>query len=346
MTDGLKSSLTDTRAAIVGILACITLLSIAACTTTGSSAQVEASSVPANVETAKDLSFFDSIVTPEAVFPDPIVRALYRESPTTIISKEQRIYQFNLYGLYESPEMDPARDAHDIDVLVWVPSKKVSVKKNHYDYSKDIPGRIEEYSKFETPTPDGLYAIRITSNVWLPKADNVPKFDPESTAKRLLLNYSQDSNQTKLQALPAPSASEETEKDFFDSIVTPEIVFPDPAVRALYEGLPPVTLDNGWRGYTFMLIRQSAMKKRHFCIITVLWAPAGTFPQGSKGTGGPGGGFVNFSTQTSDGKYDLRISLADRLPVAANAPVFDLDSTAKRLLLRYSQNLNNQTIKR
>jgi hypothetical protein len=141
---------------------------------------------------------------------------------------------------------------------------------------------------------------------------------------------------------PAPPPSVEAAKDIFDSIVTPEAVFPDPAVRALFELTPPETSEKGWRGYSFTLIQQPDMNNRHFCIISVVWAPAGTFHQGFRGTGGPGGGFVDFSTQTSDGKYDLRVSLGDLLPNTVNVPEFDLDSIAERLLLHYSQALNKQ----
>jgi hypothetical protein len=151
----------------------------------------------------------------------------------------------------------------------------------------------------------------------------------------------------KTEVSPEPSASTAAAKDlsFFDSIVTPEVVFPDPATRALYEEFPPDTTEGGGRRYSFVLIRQPGMSNRHFHVITVIWASAGTFSQGVGGTGGPGGGFVDFTTRTQDGTYDLRVSEAMLLPDGVEEAEFDLHSTVERLLLRYSQNLNNSSTK-
>ena len=89
MIASLKYLLPGARAAVSGILVCVALLSITGCTKTDSSSQAgEASSV-------KDLSFFDSIVTPEAVFPDPAVRARYMALPPKV-EGESKEYEFEL----------------------------------------------------------------------------------------------------------------------------------------------------------------------------------------------------------------------------------------------------------
>jgi hypothetical protein len=128
---------------------------------------------------------------------------------------------------------------------------------------------------------------------------------------------------------------------FFDDIVTPEAVFPDPKDRALMEVMPPETIEKAGRAYSFVLSHQPGMDNHDFYIVSISWAPAGTFQQGLGGTGGPGGGFVEWVVRTPDDMYDLRIALGALLPNTANEPDFDLDTTAERLLLRYSQKLNN-----
>ena len=144
--------------------------------------------------------------------------------------------------------------------------------------------------------------------------------------------------------VPPTSPAKATEDlSFFDSIVTPEAMLPDPAERALFEMLPPETFEKGLRGYGLALIQQPGMNpNRHFCIISATWAPAGTFHQGLGGLAGPGGGFVDWVVRTPDDKYDLRVTLGTLLPVEVDMPDIDLESTAKRLLLRYSQYLNKQ----
>jgi hypothetical protein len=155
-----------------------------------------------------------------------------------------------------------------------------------------------------------------------------------------------DRSAPKAEAPPTPAVEAPPTKDltFFDDIVTPEAVFPDPVARALYEVQPPITSEKGWRSYAFVLPQQQGMNpNRHFHIISVICAPAGTFHQGLGGTGGPGGGFVDWGAHTPDGKYDLRITIGMLLPDTVVLPEFDfsLEATAERLLLRYSQKLNN-----
>jgi hypothetical protein len=144
---------------------------------------------------------------------------------------------------------------------------------------------------------------------------------------------------------PPATLAASNDLSFFDRIVTPEAVFPDPAERALFEAHPPETSENGWRGYAFSLIQQPGMNPNEdFCIVSVTWAPAGTFRQGSSGLAGPGGGFADFVVRTPDDVYDLRISLGTLLPVEVDMPEFDPGATAERLLLRYSHHLKNDQI--
>jgi len=133
---------------------------------------------------------------------------------------------------------------------------------------------------------------------------------------------------------------------FFDHIITPETVFPDPETRALFKTHPPETSENGRRGYAFSLILPPWVNpKRNFGIVAVTCAPAGTFRQGRGGTVGPGGGFVDFVVRTPDDAYDLRVSLGTLLPNEVDMPEFSPSSTAERLLLRYSQHLKSRVHK-
>jgi len=153
------------------------------------------------------------------------------------------------------------------------------------------------------------------------------------------------SPQVKVPSAPPTSAKAAKNLSFFDGVVTPEIVFPNPAERALFEMLPPRTLENGGRAYVFPLIRQPGMDDGDLYLITVVWAPAGTFHPGLGGTGGPGGGIVDYAARTPDGLYDLRVSLGMQLPAVIDVPEFNFDSIVERLLQRYSRSLNTKPLK-
>ena len=140
-------------------------------------------------------------------------------------------------------------------------------------------------------------------------------------------------------AAAAPSA----EADFarFDRLVTPESVFPDPALRGLYRMLPPMT-ENGQRSYVLQLRAQPGMNEaRHFQLITITWARGGRWVQapGSaaalSGTGGPGGGFVSAYAQTEDRAYDVRVTLGSLLADSVKLPDFDVAATAAEMVRLY-----------
>jgi len=262
---------------------------------------------------AKDLSFFDSIVTLETMFPDPAIRARYKKTPT-------RGHGYS-FAMIRQPGMDD-RYSHVISV-VWSPAG------TFVQGTQISVGPQGDTIDHVARTADGLYDLRVTEVLRLPPGADEPEFDPISTAEELLQHYWRYLDKRL---------------SFFDRIVTPEIVFPDPAERALFEMLPPETLDNGWRAYAFPFIRQPNMDNKDFYLITVVWAPAGTFHPGLGGTGGPRGGIVDRSTRTPDGLYDFRVSLGMLLPsvIAENVPEIDLDSMIERLLLQYSQESNKQ----
>lgn len=125
-----------------------------------------------------------------------------------------------------------------------------------------------------------------------------------------------------------------------DALMTPVTIFPDSAQRALYEMHAPVS-ENGRRSYVFELKAQPGMvADRHFQLITITWARAGTFV-GSDGkprlvsTGGPGGAIVDALAQTADKAYDLQVSEAMLLPETVQVPQFDLDRAAATLVQSY-----------
>ncbi len=126
----------------------------------------------------------------------------------------------------------------------------------------------------------------------------------------------------------------------FDALTTPTTIFPDPAQRALYEMQAPST-DNGRRGYTFELKAQPGMKaNRHFHLISITWAPAGSFvgTEGApriKSTFGPGGSIIDAAAQTADRRFDVQVSEAMLLPESVQVPPFDPGTAATVLVRSY-----------
>jgi hypothetical protein len=140
----------------------------------------------------------------------------------------------------------------------------------------------------------------------------------------------------------AATALDAAEIKRFDALVSPSAIFPDPSQRALYEMHAPST-DDGRRSYVFELKHQAGMTaNRHFHLITVTWARAGTFvtsggaPRIQSSTGGPNGGFVDAAAQTADKAYDVDVSEAMLLPDAVQTPEFDLAKTAAALVQSYN----------
>jgi hypothetical protein len=136
------------------------------------------------------------------------------------------------------------------------------------------------------------------------------------------------------------------ETDFFDRLVTREATLADPIRQAASYALAPLS-KNGQRHYTFILARQPAMDPaRHFDVITVSIARAGTLAQTSgeaprtSGVGGPNGMFSDATVRTSDGAYDLRISEGTLLPEAVALAPFDVRQAVLDLAHRYDKALN------
>lgn len=134
-----------------------------------------------------------------------------------------------------------------------------------------------------------------------------------------------------------------TETARFDRLVTPASIFPDPSQRALYEFMAPSS-DHGRRSYTFQLKPQRGMvADRHFHVLTISWAHAGTFVSGpdassaQSSTGGPHGGFIDFAMRTTDDNYDLRVAEAILLPDTVQVPDLDLKGLAATLVHRYDE---------
>jgi len=185
MTNDLKYSLDNARTTLVGILVCVVLLSIAACTTTHPPSQTEAPTPPpANTETAKDFLFLDGIVTPEAVFPDPTARALYEAYPPEALENKWRGYVF---VLIQQPGMKTDRHFHIIAVT-FAPAGEL--RQGLGGMTGPEIGSVD----FTMRTPDGVYDLRVSEAMLLPDTVTVPEFSPKSTAERLLQRYSQHLN--------------------------------------------------------------------------------------------------------------------------------------------------------
>ncbi|MCL2589790.1 MAG: hypothetical protein FWD67_02635 [Betaproteobacteria bacterium] len=188
MSNGLKYSLTNVCAAVAGMLACVAFLSIAGCTEKGSPPQAGAAP-SANVDVIKDLSFFDSITTLDAVFPDPAVQALFEVSPPEMKEPGSRVYLFAL---------TPQTNGLYVVSIKWV----LEGTSSQVMGGGGNLGRGEVF--YTTNTPDGKYELFVLLQTQLPFTAVVPQFDLEGTAKRLLLRYSQHlSNQ-----LPEPLRDE------------------------------------------------------------------------------------------------------------------------------------------
>lgn len=146
---------------------------------------------------------------------------------------------------------------------------------------------------------------------------------------------------------PAPAAKSaespltDDELAFFDRVVTDEILFPRPAERERYERQEPETVKNQLH-VGFELRQQPGMKKgRHFHLVDVAVARAGTYvtrrkePK-MKGSAGPNGSSMEFAAQTPDGAYDIRVSQGMLLVRPVKAPEFDPERVATALVARYA----------
>jgi hypothetical protein len=65
--------------------------------------------------------------------------------------------------------------------------------------------------------------------------------------------------------------------------------------------------------------------------------PIGKRAQQDFSTFGPGGAIFGLTFTTSDGKFDVRISISNVLPDDVETPVFDIDGTAKRISQLYDR---------
>lgn len=146
------------------------------------------------------------------------------------------------------------------------------------------------------------------------------------------------SSATGAQLQPAAPA---TDSALFGQLITKDAVLNDPVRRKLSRADPPSAY-NGQLQYAFELEPQPGMLKlRHFDIITVTVAPAGTFVRvplskpSLGGLAGPNGSFVDATLQTSDRRYDLRISEAMLLPDSVELKPFDVSEAVTSLARRY-----------
>ncbi len=141
----------------------------------------------------------------------------------------------------------------------------------------------------------------------------------------------------------APGPLTDEEIALFDRMVTDEILFPRTAERERYERLEPETIKDQHH-VGFELKQQPGMKKgRHFHLIDVAVARAGTYVsrRASKtrlnGSAGPHGSSIEFAAQTKDGAYDIRVSQGMLLVRPVKPPQFDPERVAMALVDRYAE---------
>lgn len=141
----------------------------------------------------------------------------------------------------------------------------------------------------------------------------------------------------------APGPLTEAEIALFDRMVADEILFPRASERERYERLEAETTQDQHH-VGFELKQQPGMKKgRHFHLIDVAVARAGTYVsrRSSKtklnGSAGPNGSSIEFAAQTKDGAYDIRVSQGVLLVRPVKPPQFDPERVAMALVDRYDQ---------
>jgi hypothetical protein len=140
----------------------------------------------------------------------------------------------------------------------------------------------------------------------------------------------------------APGPLSDEEIALFDRVVADEILFPRATERERYERLDPET-SNDQHHVGFELKQQPGMKKgRHFHLIDVAVARAGTYVSRRRqtklnGSAGPNGSSIEFAAQTKDGAYDIRVSQGMLLVRPVKPPQFDPERVALALVNRYDE---------
>ena len=142
---------------------------------------------------------------------------------------------------------------------------------------------------------------------------------------------------------PAYGALTQSESARFDGLVMPAVIFPDAALRQLYQ-FDVLSTEPDRRSYVFRLRPQPGLQAgRDFQVLTITWARAGTLVARTDAlpvltsTGGPQGSSMRLTTRTNDGSFDLGIAEAMLLPNTAKAANPDLKALASTLLQRYDE---------
>jgi len=178
-----------------------------------------------------------------------------------------------------------------------------------------------------------------------PPATQAPVVTPLAPPATALATAAPPAPAPSAPAAPAQAPGPLTDEEIalFDRVVADEILFPHAAERERYERLEPETIKDQHH-VGFELKQQPGMKKgRHFHLIDVAVARAGTYVtrRSSKtklsGTAGPNGSSIEFAAQTKDGAYDIRVSQGMLLVRPVKAPQFDPERVAMALVDRYDQ---------
>ena len=122
---------------------------------------------------------FDALVTAEALFPDPALRALYRVVAAET-REEQRVYGFELEP---QPGMEPTRHFHLVSIAI-------SAAKGPLDSSPTtLAGPDGTFNELAVRTSDGRYDVSVSEGNLLPDSVDLPAFDLTRAARAIADRY-------------------------------------------------------------------------------------------------------------------------------------------------------------
>jgi hypothetical protein len=153
-----------------------------------------ASSLPLNApEDASphaNVSFFNQIVTLEAVFPNPRLRALHRMIPPETVNGR---YGYAFY-LTPQPGMNETHDYYNELLIIWEPAGSGKPLGDLWAIGPGAGGFVKSMAR----THDGLYDLRILWFMRLPVTLDM-EIDADKLAEKMLQRYKhyvQESNQS------------------------------------------------------------------------------------------------------------------------------------------------------
>ncbi|MDR0672425.1 MAG: hypothetical protein LBF93_01920 [Zoogloeaceae bacterium] len=272
-----------------------------------------------------DLAFFDRIVTFEAVFPEPEIRARYeRREPVEPLAREKPDVREYMFGLIPLPGM--GEHHHSVIYMFWEPARDSFVpgmtpfpKRRPWDADFAELGFLEG-ADFAARTFDGHYDLHIYWGTFLPDSFEVPAVDIERIAAEMMRRYRDFAGGN---APPADLA-------FIDRIVTCATVFAAPEMRARYWRDQPDTRD-GIRAYGFGTVWQDKEDEVADSWVIVTWMRAGMFDRPPM----QNDDMVVGSARTFDGLHDIFVAWLKSDDPPAAVLGFDAGETARNLADAY-----------